>query len=115
VIQRVIRGEIGFGGVLITDDLAMGALAGFANDLAGAALSAGCDVVLHCTGRLPDAAALLPDCPVLSDGALRRLALADAARRGFGAGDCAALRGVRDGVLAAPVVAVGDGDPTERG
>ncbi len=115
VIQRVIRDEIGFDGLLITDDLAMGALAGLANDLAGAALSAGCDVVLHCTGRLPDAAALLPDCPVLSDDALRRLAFADAARRGFGAGDMAALRGVRDRVLATPVVAVGEGDPTERG
>jgi beta-N-acetylhexosaminidase len=114
VIERVIRGEIGFDGLLITDDLAMGALAGLANDLAGAALSAGCDVVLHCTGRLEDAAALLPDCPVLSDDALRRLAYADAARRGFGAGDGAALRGVRDGVLAVPVVAVAEGDPTER-
>ena len=114
VIQRVIRGEIGFDGLLITDDLAMGALAGLANDLAAAALSAGCDVVLHCTGRLEDAAALLPGCAVLSDDALRRLALADAARRGFGAGDAAALRGVRDGVLAAPMVAVAEGDPTER-
>jgi beta-N-acetylhexosaminidase len=115
VIQRVIRGEIGFDGVLITDDLAMGALAGMANDLASAALSAGCDVVLHCTGRLEDAAALLTDCPVLSDDALRRLAFADAARRGFGAGDCAALRGVRDAGLAGPVLAVGEVDPTERG
>jgi hypothetical protein len=72
-------------------------------------------VVLHCTGKLEDAAALLPDCPVLSDASLRRLALAEAARRGFGAGDCAALHGLRDGVLAAPVVTVGEGDPTERG
>jgi beta-N-acetylhexosaminidase len=114
VIQRVIRGEIGFDGLLITDDLAMGALAGMANDLAGAALSAGCDVVLHCTGKLEDAAALLPDCAVLSDAALRRLALADAARRGFGAGDHAALRAVRGGVMAVPVLAVAEGDPTER-
>jgi beta-N-acetylhexosaminidase len=114
VVQRVIRGEIGFDGLLITDDLAMGALAGMASDLAGAALSAGCDVVLHCTGRLEDAAALLPDCAVLSDAALRRLALADAARRGFGAGDHAALRAVRGGVMAVPVLAVAEGDPTER-
>ena len=114
VIQRVIRGEIGFDGLLITDDLAMGALAGMANDLALAALSAGCDVVLHCTGKLEDAAALLPDCPVLNDTALRRLAFADAARRGFGAGDYAALRGLRDGILAAPMVAAAEVDPTER-
>jgi beta-N-acetylhexosaminidase len=92
----------------------MGALAGMANDLAGAALSAGCDVLLHCTGKLEDAAALLPGCPALSDDALRRLAFADAARRGFGAGDMAALRGLRDAGLAGPVLAVGEGDPTER-
>ena len=115
VVQRVIRDEIGFDGLLITDDLAMGALAGMANDLVGAALSAGCDVVLHCTGRLEDAAALLPDCAMLSDAALWRLAYADAARRGFGAGEVAALRGVRDRVLAAPMAAVGEEDPTERG
>ena len=115
VIQSIIRGEIEFDGLLITDDLAMGALAGMANDLAEAALSAGCDVVLHCTGKLEDAAALLAECPVLSDAALRRLAPADAARRGFGAGDITALRAVRDGVLAAPMVAVAEGDPTERG
>lgn len=114
VIQRVIRDEIGFDGLLITDDLAMGALAGAANDLACAALSAGSDVVLHCTGRLEDAAALLADCPALSDAALRRLALADAARRGFGAGDHAALRGVRDGVLGARFQAPAQQDPTER-
>ncbi|MBM3586667.1 MAG: beta-N-acetylhexosaminidase [Alphaproteobacteria bacterium] len=114
VVERVIRGEIGFDGLLITDDLAMGALAGMANDLAGAALSAGCDLVMHCSAKLEDAAALLVDCPALSDAALRRLALADAARRGFGAGDRPALRAVRDGVLAAPVLASRDIDPTER-
>ena len=114
VIQNVIRGEIGFDGLLITDDLAMGALAGMANDLAEAALSAGCDVVLHCSGQLEDTAALLADCPVLSDDALRRLALADAARRGFGAGDVAALRALRDGFLAAPEAALWERDPTER-
>jgi hypothetical protein len=62
-----------------------------------------------------DAAALLPDCAVLSDAALRRLALADAARRGFGAGDVPALRGLRDRLRAAPEMPVGEGDPTERG
>jgi hypothetical protein len=41
--------------------------------------------------------------------------LADAARRGFGAGDHAALRGLRDRLLAAPEMPVGEGDPTERG
>jgi beta-N-acetylhexosaminidase len=80
VIDRVIRGEIGFDGVLVSDDLAMGAMAGLSNDLAGAALGAGCDVVLHCTGVLAETAAILADCPMLNETALRRLDAARAAR-----------------------------------
>ncbi|WP_237216677.1 beta-N-acetylhexosaminidase [Falsiroseomonas oryziterrae] len=76
VIGDVIRGEIGFDGVLVSDDLAMGAMRGLSNDLAGAAIEAGCDLVLHCTGVLEETAALLEACPALSDGALRRLAAA---------------------------------------
>ncbi len=77
VIERVIRGEIGFDGVLVSDDLAMGAMGGLSDDLAGAAIGAGCDLVLHCTGVLAETAAILEACPVLSDQAARRL---DAAR-----------------------------------
>jgi len=73
VIRDVIRGEIGFDGVLVSDDLAMKALSGAPGDLAVAALGAGCDVVLHCTGRHEDNAALLPACPALSDRAAARL------------------------------------------
>ena len=62
-----------------------------------------------------DAAALLPDCAVLSDDASRRLAHADGARRGFGAWDAAALRALRDGVLAAPMLEPWEEDPRERG
>jgi len=81
VIGRVIRGEIGFDGVLVSDDLAMGAMQGLSNDLAGASLSAGCDLVLHCTGVLEETAALLERCPILTDAALRRLAAAREAVR----------------------------------
>ena len=81
VIGRVIRGEIGFDGVLVSDDLAMGAMQGLSNDLGGASLSAGCDLVLHCTGVLEETAALLERCPILTDAALRRLAAAHEAVR----------------------------------
>lgn len=77
VIGRVIRGEIGFDGVLVSDDLAMGAMAGLSNDLAGAAIEAGCDLVLHCTGVLAETAAVLASCPPVSEAAAQRL---DAAR-----------------------------------
>ena len=74
IVGEVIRGEIGFDGVLVSDDLAMGAMQGLSNDLAGAAIGAGCDVVLHCTGVLEETAAILADCPVLPEAAARRLA-----------------------------------------
>ena len=114
VIDDIIRGEIGFDGVLVTDDLAMGALQGASNDLAAAALSAGCDVVLHCTGRITDAAALLPDCPSLTDRALERLAAARAARDAFRTRDPAALRALRDAGLGARGAAPAGDDPTAR-
>jgi beta-N-acetylhexosaminidase len=81
VIGDIIRDTIGFDGVLISDDLAMGAMQGLSNDLANAAIAAGCDIVLHCTGVLAETAALLEACPVLSDAAGRRLEAAHAARR----------------------------------
>jgi beta-N-acetylhexosaminidase len=59
VIAGTIRGRIGFAGVLASDDLNMGALSGEAGERAAAALDAGCDVALHCSGRLADSAAVL--------------------------------------------------------
>jgi beta-N-acetylhexosaminidase len=50
VIETVIRGDIGFGGVLISDDVSMGALDGSLAERTRRALDAGCDLVLHCGG-----------------------------------------------------------------
>lgn len=49
---RLIRDEIGFGGLLLTDDIGMEALSGPVADRAAGALAAGCDVVLHCNGEM---------------------------------------------------------------
>lgn len=117
VIRDIIRGEIGFDGLLVTDDLAMGALQGASNDLAAASLGAGCDVVLHCTGRIADTAALLAACPPLAARAAERLAAARAMRDAFAARDPAALRALRDDALHAdaPRAAAADhDDPTAR-
>lgn len=65
IIQGVIRGEMGFTGFLISDDLAMRALSGTPGELAAAALAAGCDAVLHCSGILAESAAVLASCPTL--------------------------------------------------
>jgi beta-N-acetylhexosaminidase len=62
-IQRVIRGMIGFSGTLVTDDLAMHALTGTPAARAQAALAAGCDIALYCTGDLAENAAILEALP----------------------------------------------------
>ena len=74
VIRQVIRQRIGFQGVLVTDDLAMKALAGEPADLAAQALAAGCDLALYCSGEYAPTEALLSRCPPLSDQARARLA-----------------------------------------
>ena len=54
VVRDVIRGEIGFEGLLMSDDLSMNALAGSLAARAKAALFAGCDIVLHCNGKMDE-------------------------------------------------------------
>ena len=54
VIAEVIRQQIGFGGLLITDDLSMKALSGSYSEKTRTALAAGCDVVLHCNGEMAE-------------------------------------------------------------
>jgi beta-N-acetylhexosaminidase len=78
IIRHIIRERIGFQGVLVTDDLAMKALAGEPADLALQALAAGCDLALYCSGAYAPTAALLSRCPPLSDQARQRLAWARA-------------------------------------
>jgi beta-N-acetylhexosaminidase len=71
-IIGLIRDRIGFDGLLMTDDLSMGALAGGLEDLTRAALAAGCDVALHCNGRRPEMEAIITACGRLSaKGVLR--------------------------------------------
>ena len=85
VIGTVIRGRLGFAGVLVSDDLAMGALCGAAGERAAAAVKAGCDLALHCSGRFEDSAAVLAAVPECSPATLDRLAagraLAQASRQ----------------------------------
>ena len=73
VIRDAIRGTCGFGGVLVSDDLSMGALSGTPAMLARQAVAAGCDLVLHCTGILAETENLLAGCPLLDAGAAARM------------------------------------------
>lgn len=54
IIGDIIRGEVGFDGFLMTDDIGMGALKGRIAARCEAALSAGCDAILHCSGDLEE-------------------------------------------------------------
>lgn len=77
-IQTLIREAIGFDGLLMTDDLDMKALQG--NSLtskAEAALSAGCDVVLHCSGEMPDMMDVAKGVSPLSGKGLMRAQIAE--------------------------------------
>ena len=72
VLRRVVRGAIGFEGLVMTDDLSMKALGGGFRDRAEAARAAGCDVVLHCNGDLAEMKAVVEGAGKLRGRALRR-------------------------------------------
>jgi beta-N-acetylhexosaminidase len=72
VIRDVIRGEIGFDGLLMSDDVSMNALSGPISVRAKAALFAGCDVVLHCNGRIEEMREVAEEAKPLEGPALRR-------------------------------------------
>lgn len=72
VVTDVIRGEIGFDGLLMSDDLSMRALTGSFGDRAEATFSAGVDVVLHCNGDLAEASAIAAVAPRLDGRSLER-------------------------------------------
>ena len=69
VVSDIIRGEIGFDGLLLTDDLSMQALSGEIGQRAAAAFAAGCDIALHCNGVIAEARQVAAAAPVLSGAA----------------------------------------------
>ncbi len=78
---RLIREDIGFGGLLMTDDLSMKALSGTVAERSQAALAAGCDVILHCNGELDEMQAIAAVSGSLNDGASQRATSALALRK----------------------------------
>ncbi|MFV2093854.1 MAG: glycoside hydrolase family 3 N-terminal domain-containing protein, partial [Hyphomicrobiales bacterium] len=100
IISEVIRGSIGFDGLLLSDDLSMKALSGGLASLAAAALEAGCDIALHCNGDLAemeDIAAVMPELAGRSleraNAALDLLTPADAIDLGAAIAEFEALTG----------------------
>lgn len=91
IVVSLIRERIGFDGLLMTDDLSMKALSGDFGTRAARALSAGCDVVLHCNGDPTEMAAVAEAVPPLAGAAATRATAALASRRPTPGADTAAL------------------------
>ena len=72
VIDQVIRQQIGFDGLLFSDDLSMAALGGPMDERAARSLAAGCDVVLHCNGDMIEMQTIADATPPLNDAGWRR-------------------------------------------
>jgi beta-N-acetylhexosaminidase len=100
MIERVIRGLIGFQGLLMSDDVGMNALAGSIAERTRALLAAGCDMVLHCSGELEEMRQVARETPELSGKALQRADAALASRKAPAAPfDRVAARAELDGLI----------------
>ncbi len=72
IVMKYVRQDIGFGGLLMTDDLSMQALPGTLGDRTRATIEAGVDIALHCNGDLGEMSDVLGEVPELSDQSLVR-------------------------------------------
>jgi beta-N-acetylhexosaminidase len=81
IVRDVIRDSIGFKGLLMSDDISMGALSGSLAERSRAAIAAGCDIVLHCNGQMAEMQAVAGAAPVLAGEGLRRAQAALASKK----------------------------------
>jgi beta-N-acetylhexosaminidase len=95
----VIRGVIGFQGLLMSDDVSMNALAGSVAERTRAIFAAGCDMVLHCNGKLEEMREVAAETPELSGEALQRAGRALGARKAPEAFDRAVARRELDALI----------------
>jgi beta-N-acetylhexosaminidase len=76
VISEIIRGRIGFDGLLMSDDIGMEALRGDFGNRAAGVVAAGCDIALHCSGEMDEMIAVAKAVPAMSMESEARLARA---------------------------------------
>ncbi len=102
VIRDIIRGKIGFDGLLLTDDIDMEALGGSIPERAARAHAAGCDIILNCWAKMADMEGICNVLPAMSDATAARLdrALADTRIAPAVAPEQAELLAKRDALLA---------------
>ena len=100
ITREVIRGRLGFEGVLISDCVFMNSLQGEVHDRVAQVLDGGCDIALHCHGELPEMQRAVARARPLDDAAVARL---EAAERRLGAApaDVTALHAEVEALLAA--------------
>ena len=79
VIEEIIRGEIGFDGLLMSDDSSMNALSGTLGERAHRIANNGCDIVLHCNGRMDEMTQVVGEAKLLAGKALERARRVEAA------------------------------------
>jgi beta-N-acetylhexosaminidase len=101
VIEDIIRRRIGFDGWLMSDDIGMEALAGGFAERAAGVVAAGCDVALHCSGKMDEMIAVAGAVPAMTAAGVDRL---ERAMASIGSGvdglDLAAAMAKRDSLLA---------------
>ena len=100
IITDVIRGSIGFQGLLMSDDVSMNALQGTIAERARASVAAGCDIILHCNGSPDEMRQVAANAPLLTVQALARADQALAARKAPQPLDRVAARAELDELIA---------------
>ncbi|MGX0962860.1 beta-N-acetylhexosaminidase [Bradyrhizobium japonicum] len=100
MITQVIRGVIGFQGLLMSDDVSMNALSGNIAERTRAIFAAGCDMALHCNGNIEEMREVAGQTPELSGTALARAKAALASRKAPQPFDRAAARAELDALIA---------------
>ncbi|MCP3408715.1 beta-N-acetylhexosaminidase [Bradyrhizobium sp. CCGB01] len=100
MIAQVIRGVIGFQGLLMSDDVSMNALSGNIAERTRAIFAAGCDMALHCNGNIDEMREVAGQTPELSGTALERAKAALASRKAPQPFDRAAARAELDALIA---------------
>ncbi|WP_454849235.1 beta-N-acetylhexosaminidase [Rhizobium binxianense] len=100
VVDGIIREHIGFDGLLLSDDASMNALSGTLGERAANIIAGGCDIVLHCNGKMDEMRQVVANVPPLEGASLVR---ARAVEQGFGKpddADEAAIRAEFDAMFA---------------
>jgi beta-N-acetylhexosaminidase len=100
VIEEIVRGRIGFEGLLMSDDIGMQALSGSFGERARGVLDAGCDLALHCSGDMAEMVDVASNVGAISAVARARLERAMTTIRGVAGASYAEAAAKRDALLA---------------